>query len=178
MEPACQGCRERDARIAQLEQLVAELTQRLRDLEMRCRDLESRLGRNASNSSMPPSANPPGAPPPVVKKPTGRKPGGQPGHPAHLRQRLPVERLTQPTQHYVPDVCEVCHDDLPCRPGADDPEPRWHQVAELPEFPIDITEHQAHGRECRSCGHVTWAEIPPAISAHVFGPRLAAAVSY
>ena len=171
MEPACQGCRERDVRIAQLEQALAELTQRVRDLE-------SRLGRNASNSSMPPSANPPEAPPPVVKKPTGRKPGGQPGHPAHLRQRLPAERLTQPIRHYFPDICEVCHDDLRCRPGADDPEPDWHQVVELPAFPVEVAEYQAHGRECSSCGHVTWAEIPPEIGAHVFGPRLAATVTY
>ena len=148
------------------------------ELLQRVRDLEARLGRNASNSSMPPSANPLGAPPPVVKKPTGRQPGGQPGHPAHLRQRLPAERLTQPIQHDIPSICDVCHDDLPRRPGADDPEPRWHQVVELPAIIVDVTEHQAHGRECSSCGHVTWAEIPPAIRAHVFGPRLTATVAY
>src|SRR5471032_2087852 len=105
MGPDCQGCRERDARIAQLEQLVAELTRRLHDLETRYRDLEARLGQNASNSSIPPSANPPQAPAPVVKKPTGRKPGGQPGHTAHLRTRLPAERLTEPTVHYMPEIC-------------------------------------------------------------------------
>ena len=141
------------------------------------RELEAQLGRNASNSSIPPSANPPQAPPPVVKKKTGRKPGGQPGHQAHLRARLPVERLTEPTVHYVPEVCEACQHKLPAKPGPDDPEPRWHQTVELPEIPVQITEHQAHGRTC-SCGHVTWAKIPKEIRAHVCGPRLTATMSF
>jgi transposase len=163
-EPACAGCR--------------ELLKRIAELEARLRELESQLGRNASNSSIPPSANPPQAPPPVRKKPTGRKPGGQPGHPAYLRMRLPVERLTEPTVHYWPDICESCHDDLPVAPGPDDPEPRWHQVVELPEMPVQVTEYQAHGRTCPNCGEVTWAKIPEEIGAHVCGPRLSATMSF
>jgi transposase len=171
MQPECPGCRERDVRIAQLEQKLAELADRVRDLE-------ARLGQNASNSSLPPSANPPQAPPPVRKKPTGRKAGGQPGHTAHLRERLPPERLTEPTIHYLPGMCEVCQDGLACAPAADAPQPRWHQVVELPEFPVRVTEYQAHGRTCRSCGHVTWAKIPQQIRDHVCGPRLAATLSF
>ena len=162
-EPTCPGCR--------------ELLKRVAELEAKLRELEARLGQNASNSSIPPSANPPQAPPPVVKKPTGRKPGGQPGHPAHLRARLPAERLTEPTVHYLPKVCEACQHKLPAAPGLDDPEPRWHQTVELPEFPVEITEHQAHGRTCH-CGHVTWAKIPQEIRAHVCGPRLTASMSF
>lgn len=163
-EPSCAGCR--------------ELLKEIGELKSRLRELEARLGQNASNSSMPPSANPPQAPPPVRKQPTGRKPGGQPGHAAHLRQRLPAERLTQPTQHYVPELCAACAGDLPYAPGPDDPEPRWHQTVELREVPVEITEHLAHARTCPDCGHVTWAKIPQAIRAHVCGPRLAATVSY
>jgi transposase len=163
-EPTCPGCR--------------ELLKRIAELEARLRDLETKLGRNASNSSMPPSANPPEAPPPVRKKPTGRKPGGQPGHTAHLRTRLPVERLTEPTVHYWPTICETCHDDLSATPGPDDPESLWHQIVELPEFPARVTEHQAHGRTCANCGQVTWAEIPADIRAHMCGPRLTATMSF
>lgn len=163
-EPSCAGCR--------------ELLKRIAELDARIRDLEARLGQNASNSSMPPSANPPQAPPPVRKKPTGRKPGGQPGHTAHLRRRLPPERLTEPVIHCWPDICEACQDDLPCAPGPDDPEPRWHQVIELPEFPVAVTEYQAHGRTCSNCGHVNWAQIPNEIRDHVCGPRLTATLSF
>src|SRR5437763_12797292 len=105
----------------------AELLQRIAQLEQTVRDLQARLGQNASNSSLPPSANPPDAPKPVVKKPTGRKPGGQPGHPPHMRVRLPLKRLKQ-VIHYVPEVCEDCQAALPAKPGPKDPEPVWHQV--------------------------------------------------
>src|ERR1700758_5585228 len=103
--PACPGCRERDARIAELERRVAEL-------EALVRDLLSRLGNNSSNSSVPPSANPLGAPKPVRKQPTGRKPGGQPGHTPHLRQLLPPERVKE-TIRYVPTHCCKCRAKLP-----------------------------------------------------------------
>jgi len=170
MEPQCPGCRKRDGRIARLEQRVAEL-------EALVRELLARLNQNASNSSLPPSANPPQAPPPVRKQPSGRKPGGQPGHTAHLRQRLPAERVTD-TVHYRPPACAACQHDLPHEPSADDPQPLWHQVVELPEFPVQVIEHQAHGRRCPDCGHITWAKIPDASRAHSCGPRLTASLSY
>ncbi len=154
------------------------LLKRIAELEARILDLEARLGQNASNSSIPPSANPPQAPAPVCKKPTGRKPGGQPGHTAYLRERLPPERLTEMSIHYVPGMCEACGDDLPSMPGPEDPEPRWHQVVELPEIPVQVTEYQAHGRSCGNCGHLTWGQIPPEIRAHVCGARLTATMSF
>lgn len=178
MQPQCPGCRERDARIARLEQQVADLTEQLLRMTERVRDLEARLAQNASNSSIPPSANPPQAPPPVRKPPSGRQPGGQPGHTAHLRIRLPAERLTAPTVHYLPDLCAICRDDLPHLPAADDPEPRWHQVVELPPVPVQVTEYQAHARTCPNCGHLNWASIPHDIRAHVCGPRLTATLSF
>src|SRR2546421_9054804 len=94
----CRGCQERDERIAALECRVAEL-------EATVQDLTARLGTNATNSGTPPSANPPGAPKPVTKKATGKKPGGQPGHPAHLKRRLPPERLHQVVA-FIPHHCE------------------------------------------------------------------------
>jgi transposase len=163
-EPSCPSCRELEKRVA--------------DLEATVRNLLARLGQNASNSSLPPSANPPQAPPPVRKQPTGRKPGGQPGHTAHLRVRLPRERLTETTVHYLPEACTACQDDLPVRPGADDPEPRWHQTVELPEVSVRVTEYQAHGRTCPNCGELNWAKIPDDIRAHVCGPRLTATLSF
>jgi transposase len=154
-----------------LEQQVAALLERVRDLE-------ARLGQNASNSSLPPSANPPQAPPPVRKQPTGRKPGGQPGHSAHLRHRLPPERLTGPVVHYVPEHCAACHHALPAAATAADPEPRWHQVVELLEAPVQVIEHQAHARTCPRCGQRTWAPFPDAVADHLCGPRLSATLSF
>ena len=150
---------------------------RIAELEAEVRELRGQLARNSSNSSTPPSADPPGAPKPVVKRPTGRKPGGQPGHPGHHRQRLPAERVNQVIRH-VPTTCVRCHGPLPDEPAPHDPEPQWHQVAELPEIAAVVTEHQGHSRTCPECGLLNRAEIPSAVRAHVIGPRLAAVMSY
>jgi transposase len=166
----CPGCQERDRRIHDLERRVAEL-------EAQLRDLQARLGTNATNSSLPPSANPPGAPQPVTKAPTGKRPGAQPGHPAHLRRRLPPERLAR-TVPFVPRQCDRCHAPLPPHAGPNDPEPTWHQVAELPALAAQITEYQGHYRTCPGCGTLNHAAIPADLKAHSVGPRLAATLAY
>ncbi len=168
--PSCPGCRERDARIAALERRVAEL-------EALVRDLTARLGINSTNSSVPPSANPLDAPKPVVKKPTGRKPGGQPGHPPHLKQLLPPERVKEVIP-FIPTHCRKCQAVLPAEPGPNDPSPTRFQVAELPPIQAEITEYQGHARTCPCCGEVTQAPIPAELRAHGCGPRLTATLAY
>jgi transposase len=113
----------------------------------------------------------------VVKEPTGRKPGGQPGHPAYQRVRLPPEQV-QHTIALVPDRCASCQAPLPAQAGPQDPEPTWHQIAELPRVAAVVTEYQGHARTCSCCGHVTRAEIPAVLQAHVIGERLGAAMSF
>ena len=97
------------------------------------------------NSSIPPSDNPLNALKPVVKTPSGRKPGGQRGHPGHHRHHIPLERVKFIVPH-LPTICAQCETPLQVEPGPNDPEPTWHQVAELPEFAADITEHQERAR--------------------------------
>jgi transposase len=169
-EPTCPGCRERDA-------IIAALLQRVAQLEEQVRDLQARLGRNASNSSLPPSANPPAAPKPVTKKPSGRQAGGQPGHQGHTRTRLPPERLAHVIP-LIPSHCAQCHTPLPPQASPHDPTPTWHQFAELPRVAAVVTEFQGHARTCPACAHVTHEAIPVALTRHAFGPRLSAALSY
>ena len=157
--------------------MIAAALERIAALEQRVRDLEARLGQNATNSSVPPSANPPQAPKPVVKTPTGKKSGAQPGHTAHLKRRLPPQRLTRTTP-FVPRRCGRCREPLPADPGPDDPEPTWHQVAELPEMAAQVTEYQGHFRTCPGCGTLNHAPIPRDLKAHSIGPRLAATLAY
>ena len=153
------------------------LRKRVAELEAQLRALQARLGQNASNSSVPPSANPPDAPKPVVKEPSGKPPGAQPGHSACLRPRLPAERVRQ-VIHHRPKACERCQHALPPEAGPHDPEPTWHQIVEIPTLTAFAIEHQGHGRTCPACGHLTRAAIPRAICAHGIGPHLAAAVAY
>jgi transposase len=171
--PPDSGCPE----CVRLRALLEAALQRIASLEGEVRDLRAQLNRNASNSSIPPSANPPNAPKPVVKTPTGRKPGGQPGHRGHSRQRLPQDRVNHVVA-LVPTTCARCQGALPSEPQPGDPEPRWHQVAELPELAAIVTEYQAHARTCPACGLLNQETIPPEIRAHTLGPRLAAVMSY
>jgi transposase len=158
----------------ELRSALNKALKQIADLQAEILELRAQLNRNSSNSSSPPSTDPPGAPRPVVKTPTGRKPGGQPGH---HRRRLPPERLNRIVP-YVPTACDHCQTPLSVEPGPGDPEPIWHQVAELPELAAIITEHQGHARTCSCCGRLNRGVIPPEIRAHVIGPRLAAVMSY
>ena len=167
---SCPGCRQRD-------EIIARLQERLATLEQRIRTLEEQLGKNASNSSLPPSANPPQAPKPVVKQPSGKKPGAQPGHPPTLQRRLPPQRLHKIVP-FVPATCRRCGHDLPQQAGPNDPEPSWHQVAELPPLAAHVTEYQGHARTCPACQSVTHAAIPAPLCRNSFGPRLAATLAY
>lgn len=162
-EPDCPGCRVRDARIAELERRLAAL--------------EARLNTTASNSSTPPSANPLGAKPPVVKPKSKRKRGGQPGHPPHLKELLPADRVTK-TEVLMPTVCDGCQATLPTVAGPSDPPPKRFQVVELPPIVVEVVEYQAYARTCACCGVVTAATIPADLRAHSVGPRLTATLSY
>jgi transposase len=149
----------------------------LDELRAQVRDLKAKLNTHSGNSSLPPSANPPSAPKFPPKPPTGRKPGGQPGHKGHARVRLPAGRVKDVVEH-IPSRCEQCQAPLPREAGVNDPEPTWHQVAELPAIVATVTEHRGHGRLCACCGHMTQAKIPDEIRAYAFGPKLAAAVVF
>jgi transposase len=171
--PTTPGCAECQRRHRELDAAL----RRIAELEALVQELRIRLDRNASNSSIPPSANPPGAPRPVIKARSRRKRGGQPGHPGYFRRRLPPDRVDAVVDH-VPERCAACHTPLPEEASPGDPEPTWHQLAEIPDPAVIVTEHRGHARICPNCGEVTRAAIPGPIAAHVIGPRLAALMSY
>jgi transposase len=162
-EPGCPRCQ--------------ELERRVEELERQIRELVAKLNTNSTNSSTPPSANPLNAPKPVKKTKSKRKRGGQPNHRPHLKKLFPSEQVTR-IKPIVPKVCEECQAELPREAGPSDPEPKRFQTIELPPITLDVTEHQAHGRICPCCGHLTQATIPAETRAHSVGPRLTATLSY
>jgi transposase len=144
-------------------------------MEKRVAELEDRLRANSSNSSTAPSSNPLWAPVLKPKKPTGKKPGGQKGHQGHYRKLLPAEQVDQIIKH-LPQRCEncqVCFDEhTPATLGF------RHQVAELPQRAVTITEHQSFICTCACCGSSSSAVIPQEIRCSVTGPRLSAALCF
>src|SRR5258708_4656954 len=142
--PECPGCRRRDAIIA--------------DLLRRGAAPPAKLRAQSPNSSPPPPAKPLPAPPPGVQKKTKRPRGGPPGHPPHLKQLLPPERVTR-CEPIVPEVCGGCRQPLRREASPGDPEPKRFQVVEIQPTPVEVIEYQAHGRTC-PCGVTTQATIP------------------
>jgi len=139
----------------------------IRWLEARVADLEARLNQNSTNSSQPPSADPPGVKRAPPKPKSGKAAGGQPGHPRH--ERALVGR-PDAVCDCKPAACRRCARPL----TGDDPEPRRHQVTELPPVTPVVTEYRRHRLTCPGCGATTCADLPAGVAGQD-GPRLRAA---
>jgi transposase len=181
--PECAGCRQRDQIIAALQAQVALLQTQFQAqcdaLRVQVADLTAEvasLKRKLDERPLPPRGPSP-MPPAPAKKRTGKQPGGQPGHPPHLKELLPIDKVDETIRH-LPTQCTRCSAALPADAVPSDPPPLRHQVAELPIRLVRVTEHQAHARTCPDCGLVNRAVLPEAIRRHSCGPRLTAAAGY
>jgi transposase len=152
---------------------VSELEEKLEVAIARIAKLEEKTRQHSSNSSRPPSSDPPDTPPRKRRKRSGRRRGGQPGHQGHNRPLLPVEKVDQLIVA-KPERCDGCGARLPAR---DDPDPLRHQIVEVPEPKVEVTELQRHAVECARCGTVTRAPYPEGLPTGAFGPRIQAMVA-
>lgn len=159
------------AAILALEAQLEAALGRIAALEAHIRELERRLSQNSTNSSLPPSKDPPGNAPRAKKK-SGRRRGAQPGHEAHRRSLVPLERVDELQEHY-PEQCRHCGHGFALWQEVGRPERR--QVIELPEVRARIIEHRLHRLLCPCCQAVTAAEAPAGVGAPVvFGAHLGA----
>jgi transposase len=149
---------------------VERLEGRVERLEGEVRELR----RDSDNSSLPPSADPGVGKRPRKGKRSSRNPGAQPGHPGSSRKFLPIERVDEVIEH-LPESCAQCGHSLADRPVRGPV--RRHQVAELPEIAVAVTEHRLARRRCLDCGALTQAELPPEVPRERFGPRLQGAIA-
>jgi transposase len=156
-----------DEQIQQLSKQVAKQGEEIAELKRR-------LNRNSHNSSVPPSQDPPGAPERKRPDPSGRSQGAQPGHRGKGRKLLSAEAVDRMVDHW-PARCGCGRSFAEGDEEAG--EPARHQVTELPEIAVEVTEHHLHRRLCPGCGKATRAELPPGVPAGAFGPRLEAAVA-
>ena len=101
-----------------------------------------------------------------------RRPGGQPEHPGTtLRQ---VERPDQVELHEVKQC--ACGSSL-----VDEPVVDWErrQVWDVPPIRVEVSEHRAQRKRCRSCGKLNRAEFPEAVTQPVqYGARLQGIAAY
>ena len=138
-----------------LSEELREKDARIERLEERMKLLEDRLSMNSRNSSKPPSSDglkkPPA--PKSLRGKSGRKPGGQHGHPGTT-----LEQTSDPdvVVRHIPDRCS-CGCSLEAEAGE---VVRRHQVFEIPEKPVLVTEHQVFRKRCPRCGRNVEGSLP------------------
>lgn len=151
--------------------VVPELYKRVEKLEHENRALKERLNSNSSNSSLPPSKD-------LKKKPRNKKPasrrtsGGQPGHPGHFRQLLPSNEVSSVVLCPLPLECS-CGGEIVTKEDC-----QRHQVYELPEMKLQITEYQLAKGHCLTCGKNHVADLPSGVPWGITGPRLTSFMSH
>lgn len=164
-----------EAALAERDAIIAELRATNAKLEKRVAELEAKLGLNSSNSSLPPSSdrgkNPHRNAKKGIKRKKRKKRKKRRGS-GSQRELLPPEQADEFHDHF-PAACGGCGRRLPKSP---DPEPRRHQVTDVPEVRPRTDEHRLHAVECR-CGCVTRASLPDDVPVSAFGPRLTATVA-
>jgi hypothetical protein len=168
----CVSCAARDREIAALRAENAELARRVARLERI-------VFRNSGNSSMPPSRDEvlPGRRAPRRRRHSGaarRSRGKQPGAEGHWLSWVDVPDETR--CHRPAGRC-ACGADLA---GAEDVRvERSHQVHDLPEIAVTVTQHDVWRVRC-GCGREHLAALPADVPAapSSYGPSLRALVVY
>ena len=145
------------------------------------REQLSKLMKNSSNSSKPPSSdiiNPSPDGGKKNEKSTGsgkRKRGGQPGHKRHEREAFESHEVDRHWEYRL-DGCPCCSGELQDLSG--DPVRTFQQV-ELNPKPIVIEEHQVIGQWCPHCKKQYQTSLPDhLLKAGLVGPRLTSLVGW
>ena len=145
---------------------ILALAARVAALEATVQELLERVQQDSRTSSRPPSSDPPERERPR-RQPSGRCRGGQPGHPGQTRMLVPVEDVDVMIP-LKPAQCAYCQQPL----AGDDPQPKRHQVLEVPPITPIVTEYQLHQLVCLVCGDTTRAAWPDGVTTGTYGPRV------
>lgn len=152
--------------------LIEMLRLQVDTLQAQVHTLQQRLESNSRNSSKPPSSDPIHTKRQPPKPPSGKKRGGQPGHQRATRPLVPPDQLHE-TVLCKPACCLGCGGVL----EGSDPQPRRHQVAEIPPVRPQVIEYQIHRLTCPGCGATSDGSLPQGVPKGGFGPRLRATLS-
>jgi transposase len=161
----------------ELSALVVGLASELERARTRIAELEARLGRDSTNSSIPPSADSIAAKAKrradrsSRERSADRKPGGQPGRKGSGLTPAVVPDRTETLP--APSACSGCRADL--ADGAD-AGVTWAQVWDLPPIALEKVHYLLPRRRCGCCGKITTAVVPfGAAGTVMYGPNVNAA---
>lgn len=160
----------------EVEALIAAQAREIERLRAEVAELRRRLKLDSSTSSQPPSSDG------LKKKPrlagslrggSGKASGGQKGHKGGT-----LKRVAEPDRivRHEARTCLHCRAKLEASMQTGE---EARQVFDLPERPIEVTEHRAAVYACAHCRGVTRAEFPEGVvSPAQYGERIRAAAVY
>ena len=156
--------------ISQLFKRVERLEEDNKKLLLENVQLKEKLNNSSSNSSLPPSKD--------FKKKKNKKPssknksGGQKGHKGHFRELLNSADVNSIINCPLPKWC-ICGGNIRSKEDF-----QRHQVHELPDIKLDVTEYRLEKGCCQSCGQNQVASLPAGIKWGITGPKLTAFMSH
>jgi transposase len=142
---------------------------RVEKLEQENKALKERLNNNSSNSSKPPSFDKKSN----KKKANSseKKSGGKVGHKGHARKLLDSEEVDDIVRCDLSPRCE-CGGQIKRKE-----EHHRHQVYELPEMKLHVTEYHLEKGTCSCCGSNQIAVLPEGVTWGITGPHLTSFMS-
>jgi transposase len=152
---------------------IRHLEATIQVLQVRIRDLESRISKNSSNSSKPPSSDGLNRKTKSQRHKSNKKPGAQMGHTGQgLSQREKPDLIVT----HAPTSCHGCGHDLQDVQGQC---AEKRQVFDVPQPKVEVTEHRVEEKRCPCCGGVTRADFPGSVRGPVqYGERIQALAAY
>jgi transposase len=148
--------------------MIIELCSRVDKLEIENRELRELLGLNSFNSSIPPSKSKKRKLPKPVSPNKG---GGQMGHEGHTRQLLDSTEVDAIVRCKLPIHCA-------CGGKINPINYLRHQVYELPDIKLRVTEYHIEKGYCSCCGRNHLSSLPDGITWGITGPKLTSFMSH
>lgn len=136
---------------------IDDLKKKNEELNSRLKYLETRLNKNSSNSSKPPSTN--GYKKHIKSNRTksGRLPGGQPGHEGSTLNK--VDNPDKVIDLYISEICTCGYDLIDSEDKV-----RSRQVFDIPRVLMTVIEYKTHEKVCLKCGKIHKTEFPSNVS--------------
>lgn len=159
--------------IRYLETIIQKQQVQIEQLQARVHELETRLAKNSSNSSKPPSSDGLKRKPKSQREKSGKKPGAQEGHAGkYLAQVQNPDVIVT----HLPTKCHGCGSNLEAVVGSC---VEKRQVFEIPQPKVEVTEHRVEEKKCLCCGELSRALFPKNVRGPIqYGERVYALIAY
>lgn len=159
--------------IRYLKAVLEQQQTQIEQLKEKVHELETRLAKNSSNSSKPPSSDGMKRKTKSQRGKSGKSPGAQNGH---AGKGLAQVNHPDSVVIHTPESCHGCGFQLAEVYGSC---VEQRQVFDIPDPKVHVTEHCVEEKTCPCCGEATRASFPENVTGPVqYGERIRALIAY